>query len=252
MLCARELKPKSRLSTGDTGLDRTLGGGIPCFPITEIVGEAGVGKTQFVLRLALTAQREVGKGGLGGGCVLISTEGRLPISRLCDFLKLEEDLDQVALDSILVDESILSAQQLWFTLRDRLPSILSSGRFKLVVIDSITSVFRGEFQDLNNNSSLDRNDWLFGISSMMKNLSSQFGCVFVVSNQVSWDPLEGKLKEALGLAWSHCINQRLSLAFKPSSENTRLRQLSVTFSPELSSCLQCTCSMGQTGLHAVI
>ncbi|KAG4221088.1 hypothetical protein PC116_g30435, partial [Phytophthora cactorum] len=46
-------KPWNAISTLDDDLDRALGGGIPTGYITEITGESGAGKTQFLLTLLL-------------------------------------------------------------------------------------------------------------------------------------------------------------------------------------------------------
>ncbi|RIB27645.1 hypothetical protein C2G38_2061412 [Gigaspora rosea] len=51
------------LSTGDTEIDKILGGGILSRGITEIVGESGTGKTQLCLQFCLTVQfpKELGE-----------------------------------------------------------------------------------------------------------------------------------------------------------------------------------------------
>jgi len=47
-------------------IDAELEGGIDFCPITEIAGEAGVGKTQLLLSLLLTVQLDAALGGLAG------------------------------------------------------------------------------------------------------------------------------------------------------------------------------------------
>lgn len=54
-------------TTGCHLLDEVLSGGMPTFGITEVFGEAGSGKTQLCLQLALTAQLPVELGGLDAG-----------------------------------------------------------------------------------------------------------------------------------------------------------------------------------------
>jgi hypothetical protein len=53
------------LKTGCSRLDDMLGGGLS-LGVTEFVGEAGVGKTQWLLQLCLSVQRAPVDGGLGG------------------------------------------------------------------------------------------------------------------------------------------------------------------------------------------
>ncbi|KAH9249724.1 hypothetical protein BASA81_012520 [Batrachochytrium salamandrivorans] len=250
------------LSTGCPELDRGLGGGIPFCPITEICGEAGVGKSQLLLKLALTAQLPVGQGGLGGSSVIISTEGRVPVQRLKDYLhscpSLQQlktannsssdggggddgDDDEEILRRVLLDDQISDSDSLWVALRERLPAALENNRaIRLVIIDSITSVFRGEFLDRSHKTMMERNDWFFGLSGYMKQMHDAFGCMFVLANQVTTDLAVGKTKPALGLVWSHCVNQRFMLEFaqqehgeETGQQQQRRRSLGVEFSPNL-------------------
>ncbi|KAG5180547.1 hypothetical protein JKP88DRAFT_166483, partial [Tribonema minus] len=57
---------RGRLSFGCAALDANLGGGLPLHGLTELVGEAGTGKTQFCLQLLLQAVLPVEHGGVGG------------------------------------------------------------------------------------------------------------------------------------------------------------------------------------------
>jgi RecA/RadA recombinase len=71
------------LRFGCSGIDRVTGG-LQRRSITELVGEAGSGKTQFSLQLALQCVLPLEAGGLGASCAYISTpgEGGFPIRRL--------------------------------------------------------------------------------------------------------------------------------------------------------------------------
>jgi hypothetical protein len=59
-----------------------------------------------------------------------------------------------------------------------------------------------------------RSRTMFHMANCMRILSDQYGVVFVVTNQVTadFDPRSNgngnALRPALGLSWSHCINQR--------------------------------------------
>ena len=68
-----------RITLGCPKIDAALGGGIISSGITEIVGEAGSGKTQFALVLSLRVQLSTEQ----GECVYLSCgEGPFPIKRL--------------------------------------------------------------------------------------------------------------------------------------------------------------------------
>jgi RAD51-like protein 1 len=64
------------LPTGISSLDRHLRGGVRVGTITELVGKAGVGKTQLAMQLCVMAAR------YGQGCVYIDTEKKLSLDRL--------------------------------------------------------------------------------------------------------------------------------------------------------------------------
>lgn len=64
------------LPTGLHSLDRHLKGGLRVGTITEVVGQAGSGKTQVAMQLCVMAAR------YGQGCVFIDTEKKLSLLRL--------------------------------------------------------------------------------------------------------------------------------------------------------------------------
>ncbi|KAL3664736.1 hypothetical protein V7S43_010484 [Phytophthora oleae] len=77
---------------------------------------------------------------------------------------------------------------------------------------------------------------MFHLANCMRILSDQYGVVFVVTNQVTGDfnprsaATGNGMRPALGLSWSHCVNQRLVITRHTDSVR---RQLAVAFSPHL-------------------
>lgn len=298
------LRRNLRLRTGCATLDFALGGGIPRYALTEIAGSAGAGKTQLLLGLCLTAQLPEEEGGLDSGVVYISTEGRIPLSRLKEMLdEREEELRGRLGDALgrVYVRTVNDAHELWEVLNsDATVKLLQSGLAKLVIIDSIAAVFRGEFVEYRSTESgtnldadvvadamaakqrsetmrMDRNDWLFGIAALMKKMSFEYDCMFVVANQVSMEPGMQGPKPALGLVWSTCVNQRFFLDFaEPPTEDglanedenldeceynsmcggvrmlrSRKRLLSVHFSPDLRDGPVCKYVVNTSGVCAV-
>ena len=85
-------KDVGRITTGSTGLDELIGGGIETQSITEVFGEFGSGKSQISHELAVTVQLPPEKGGLSGDCVFIDTENTFRperIKQIADGLELD-------------------------------------------------------------------------------------------------------------------------------------------------------------------
>ncbi|GAB4859258.1 DNA repair protein RAD51 [Ancistrocladus abbreviatus] len=72
------------LPTGLSGLDKALCGGIPFGVVTELVGPAGIGKTQFCLKLALLASLPENYGGFGGHVIYIDVESKFSSRRIIE------------------------------------------------------------------------------------------------------------------------------------------------------------------------
>jgi RecA/RadA recombinase len=73
----------ARVPTGDARLDALFGGGgLPAAGLTEVCGEAGAGKTQLCMMLALRCALPAELGGLGGDCYYLCAEDALPAARL--------------------------------------------------------------------------------------------------------------------------------------------------------------------------
>jgi DNA-repair protein XRCC3 len=263
-----------KVSSGCAVLDAKLGGGIDLAPVTEFVGEAGVGKSQLLMNLALSACADATSGGLAGWALYISTEGPVALTRLSELAGArfpDRALDFDPLDRILV-HVVSEAEELWKLLVDTLPLILQRGHVRVVVIDSIAAVFRGEFAN-DAEGMVNRNSWYFGLSGILKSLSTRYQVMFAVANQVSMDPESGRPKPALGLVWSHCVNQRYLLEFAeaPSADHAserprpqcqgeqagvrrfapRKRSLTVLFSPFRADGLVASCVVAKQGLVGI-
>ncbi|KAK4483142.1 hypothetical protein RD792_010322 [Penstemon davidsonii] len=72
------------LPTRLKGLDAALCGGIPFGVVTELVGPAGIGKTQFCLKLALLASLPTSYGGLGGHVIYVDVESKFSSRRMIE------------------------------------------------------------------------------------------------------------------------------------------------------------------------
>ena len=220
-------------------LDGCLAGGVPCNSITELVAESGSGKTQLCLQLVLSAQLPTSLGGLAASSLYIHSEFPFPSRRLQQLSQSFRssyshvlDSEYNPLDFVLV-RGVQSADQLFDVLL-KMDSVLlrppTQLPVRLIVIDSIAALFRGEFEntpfDLKRRSSL-----FFKISGKLKALAERFGLAVVVTNQVvdfvgQAGGLNGlrvgnlgslwssgrRVCAALGLSWANCVNSRLFLS----------------------------------------
>jgi DNA-repair protein XRCC3 len=81
---------------------------------------------------------------------------------------------------------------------------------RLVVIDSITAVFRGISVESVVEAG-DRTRIMFEMVNHMRILAKKYKAVFILINQMTANMQLDAIQEnipALGLAWSACVNQR--------------------------------------------
>ena len=105
-------KDVGRITTGSSGLDELIGGGIETQSITEVFGEFGSGKSQISHELAVTVQLPPEKGGLSGDCVFIDTENTFRPERIKQIADgLELDVEEV-LTKIHIARAFNSSHQI--------------------------------------------------------------------------------------------------------------------------------------------
>ncbi|XP_010414506.1 PREDICTED: DNA repair protein RAD51 homolog 2-like isoform X3 [Camelina sativa] len=172
------------LPTHLKGLDETLCGGIPCGVLTELVGPPGIGKSQFCMKLALSASFPAAYGGLDGRVVYIDVESKFSSRRVIE-MGLEsfpevfhlKGMAQEMAGRILVlrPTSLANFTESIQELKD---SILQN-QVKLLVIDSMTALLSGE-----NKQGAQRQHQLGWHISFLKSLAEFSRIPIVVTNQV--------------------------------------------------------------------
>ncbi|KAJ2798865.1 DNA repair protein rhp57 [Coemansia guatemalensis] len=200
---AAELRAEERwITTGDAHIDKLLGGGIRLGSIVEVVGESATGKTQLCLQLAIAAQLPEAVGGANGDVVYISTEGAFPAKRLTTMIDpfvrrvygdQEPDHGLTDVDEFMhhIQVAELDDMETMFHALDyKVPAILSTGRVRLVIIDSIAAHLRfdmesgeGGFQS-SRNFYKERSSHLMQMGSRFKRWADEYKCAFVCVNQV--------------------------------------------------------------------
>lgn len=138
-----------RITTGSSNLDELFGGGIEVGALTEAYGEYGSGKSQLGFQLCVNVQLPKEKGGLKDDQVepyvfFIDTEGTFRPERIEQMAKAvgldyKEVLNHIFVERVLNTEEQIEAVH-------KIPELIEEGyQIKLIVVDSLTALFRAEF-----------------------------------------------------------------------------------------------------------
>ncbi len=134
-----------RIITGSKELDRLLGGGLETGTITEMYGAFASGKSQIAHQLAVNTQLTEDKGGLNGMVVFVDTESTFRVQRIKQLAEAKGLDYKKVLSNIKVARAFNSDHQMMLIekigdliIKEKLP-------IKLVIVDSLMSLFRSEY-----------------------------------------------------------------------------------------------------------
>ena len=194
--------------TGLKKLDVALGRGVPSDSVTELVGRAGVGKTQTCFTLAVQAclsvildddrksPQSLKNLELGSACYL-DTERKFSAERVLQIAEarvksmdpLLDDASVKQVASSIVERirvfTLTSCSDVLSVLTDTraLQAFIIENRAKIIVVDSIAAVARQDFAG--GAGLIKRQQWLNKIASQLKYLAESFHLPVVVTNQVT-------------------------------------------------------------------
>lgn len=193
------------ITFGCSALDRITQNGLPIRGITEIVGEAGCGKSQLCFQLSLNVQLPVAAGGLNKSAVYICTEDAFPSKRLVQIAEFyrKQFRKDTWLDNIFIEQcantvkpdplqlNIISFFVIYFLhllvkyqenlmscVFSRLPKLMTQHSIGLIIIDSIAGVFRLE------SDAVTRADNMRRLALTLQALADEHECAVVCINQV--------------------------------------------------------------------
>ncbi|XP_078007678.1 DNA repair protein RAD51 homolog 2 [Phascolarctos cinereus] len=244
------------LATTLPSLDEALHGGLPRGSLTEVTGPPGCGKTQFCIMMSVLATLPTGMGGLEGDVIYIDTESAFSAERLIRIAEFrfpsifinEEKL--LSLSSKIHLHQELTCNDLLTRIECLEEEIISKG-VKLLIIDSVASVVRKEFDTQLQGNMRERSNFLARQASLLKYLAQEFSIIVILTNQITthlsrdpttqadlvspaddfslWGGTSGSsyVTAALGNTWSHSVNTRLILRYLDSKR----RQIVIAKSP---------------------
>jgi len=199
-----------RCTTGSRSLDELLGGGVETQAITELYGEYGSGKTQLCHTLCVTCQLPPEKGGLGGGALYIDTESTFRPERLYQIAE-ARGLDPMEVLSKVIFTRIYNSSHLELVVKN-LGEIVEKHGIRLVVVDSVISLHRAEF---NGRGTLaDRQQRLNNLIHRLLRVAEVYNIAAVVTNQVQAQPdtfFGDPTKPAGGHIIAHACTYRIYL-----------------------------------------
>jgi len=174
-----------KITTGSDKVDSLFGGeGVPCDYITEFYGENSSGKSQTMMSLAVNVQMPESEGGLGKGVAYIDTESAVLTERIAEIAEAKGlDKDEI-LENIFISQTIDAAD-----LSEKVKSakkLCSQEDIGIVIIDSISSHYRAEFDGRNELS--ERQDAMGGVIKDLQELIRTHNVAVVYTNQVYHDP----------------------------------------------------------------
>ncbi|ANB14419.1 putative DNA-dependent ATPase RAD57 [Sugiyamaella lignohabitans] len=174
------------LTTGDSKFDSELRGGIPAGYITEVSGESGSGKSNFLTQLCVTVQLPKALGGLEKSALYICTESGFETRRLIDMIEYIKQTHSLNESQISSDNvhciNCRDQEHLEQVLKYQLPVAIERFNVGILLIDSIAAHLRAEF-DLQHVQQ--RNNKLILLSRHLRKLASLNELAVVIANQVS-------------------------------------------------------------------
>jgi DNA repair protein RadA len=215
-------KDIGKITTGSKDLNDLIGGGVETNAITETYGKFASGKSQIGFQLAVSVQLPKDKGGLGGSVLFVDTEGTFRPERIISIAK-AYDLDpETVLANIMVIRATTTEQQILSI--DRADKLIVEKNIKLIIMDSLTSLFRAEY--IGRGALAERQQKLNQLVHRLQMLADKYNLAVYITNQVMDNPgiLFGDPTTPIGgNVLAHAATTRLYM--RKSKEDKRIARL---------------------------
>lgn len=219
-----------KISTGSKNFDYLLGGGLETKSITEVCGEYGTGKTQLCHTACVIVQQDYSNGGLRGSALYVDTENTFRPERIESISRMK-NLDSLQiLDNIIVAKAYSSSHH--ELIISEASKIIDSNNIKLMIIDSIISLYRSEFIGLSALS--ERQQRLNKLIHTIMRIAETYEIAVLLTNQVQSTPDSmfggSSFKAAGGNIMAHSSTYRIFL--RRSGRNRIARMVDSPYHPE--------------------
>lgn len=177
------------LTTGSKKLDELLGGGIETRAVTEFYGEFGSGKSQICHTLCVLAQLPKEQGGLSGSVLYIDAEGTFRPKRVRKIITSRfpempaEEVNKIMSNVII--QRTYNTEKLW-TFIKHAGKVIMEKNVKLIIIDSLISLYRADF--IGRGQLSDRQQRLNAFMHKLTRIAEYFNIAVVFTNQVMAAP----------------------------------------------------------------
>lgn len=211
--CLENRKKVIKINTGCAALNQLLGGGLESMSITEAFGEFRTGKTQLAHTLCVTCQLPLSMGGGNGRAIYIDTEATFRPERIKPIAERFQLDPDAALENIMVARAYTHEHQ--SQLLSEVGAMMAQDQFALIVVDSITALFRVDFSG--RGELAERQQKLGKMMSQLIKLAEEFNVAVYITNQVVADPGGASMfvadpkKPIGGHVLAHASTTRLSL-----------------------------------------
>lgn len=177
-------KSIGKITTGSKELDALIGGGVETQAITEAFGKFGSGKSQLGFQLAVNVQLPKDKGGLEGACLFIDAESTFRPERVKQIAELRGLNSEEVLKNIYVARAVNTDHQM--ILVEKADEKIEKHNIKLIVVDSLTSLFRADF--IGRSALGERQQKLNKHIHTLQKLADRYNIAVYITNQVMDNP----------------------------------------------------------------
>ncbi|XP_048394462.2 DNA repair protein RAD51 homolog 2 isoform X3 [Stegostoma tigrinum] len=167
-------------------LDEVLHGGLACGTLTEVTGPSGCGKTQFCMMLSVLATLPIRMGGLDGAVIYIDTESAFSAERLIEIARcrfpnyFDENQKLIAMTNRIHLYRELTCLDVLKRVESLEEDIIVKG-VKLIVVDSVASVVRKEFDTRIQGNLSERSNLLSSEAATLKFLAEEFSIPMIIA-----------------------------------------------------------------------